>query len=314
MSFKKYKSLKDKINNDLINIYTKGPKTLVDTYQYTLSGSGKRIRPLLVILCSKSLKNDYSKSYNAALAIEILHNFTLIHDDIMDKDTLRHGKKTVHEKWDDSTAILSGDLLLAQSLSLMTKSNYSLDVLNAFNKGLITVCEGQAYDKEFETKENVSEIEYLEMIEKKTSYLLGMCLQISGMICNLSNENIKNLFNYGINIGRGFQIQDDYLEIMSNQNNMQKSLNSDIILGKKTYPILLAKKIDKKYINKILKYDDINFTILKLREFILENNLDKEIKSKIDTFFDDANNCIKSINFLNDELFEFVKLIKNRKK
>ena len=314
MSFKKYKNLSDKINNDLINIYTKGPKTLVETYHYTLSGAGKRIRPLLVIICSKALTNDYSKSFNAALAIEILHNFTLIHDDIMDKDTIRHGKKTVHEKWDNSTAILSGDLLLASSLNLMTTSNYNLDILSAFNKGLIAVCEGQAYDKEFETKDNVSEIEYLEMIEKKTSYLIGMCLEISGMICEVSNENIKNLFNYGINIGRGFQIQDDYLEIMSNQNNMKKSLNSDIMLGKKTYPILLAKQIDEKYINKILNYNDINEATLKLREFIIENKLDQKIKCKIDTFFDNANDSIRSVNFLNDELFEFVKLIKNRKK
>ena len=244
MNNKKYTKLLEKINKDLLSIYTNGPKSLIKTYKYTFLGKGKRIRPLLTILTSKSINEDYKKSYNAALAIEILHNFTLVHDDIMDNDSIRHGKKTMHEKWDISTAILSGDAMLAICLNLLSDSNYDYKIIKSFNKGLLTVCEGQALDKEFESKKDITENEYLNMIEKKTAHLIAMSIEIGALAYDLKKKDVKKLFNFGISIGKAFQIQDDYLEIMSNSKIMKKSLSSDILLGKKniSYDFMQTKK------------------------------------------------------------------------
>tara|TARA_B100001142_G_scaffold303947_1_gene331648 strand:+ start:1572 stop:2516 length:945 start_codon:yes stop_codon:yes gene_type:complete len=314
MNNKNYTKLLKKIDKDLLNIYNKGPKSLIETYKYTFSATGKRIRPLLTILTSKSINGDYKKSYNAALAIEILHNFTLVHDDIMDNDSMRHGKKTLHERWDTSTAILAGDAMLAISLNLLTNSKYNNKILKAFNKGLLTVCEGQALDKEFEKKETVSEKEYLDMIEKKTSHLIAMPIEIGALVYGVNKEDIKKLFKFGICIGKAFQIQDDFLEITSNSKEMKKSLNSDILLDKKTYPILLCKQKNNKFITKLMNNKNPKEIIRQLREFIIENNIDKKINKKIDKLYDIGLNSIKTIKFKNSELLEFVKLIKERKK
>ena len=312
MNNKNYTKLLDKIDKDLLKIYNKGPKSLLETYKYILSGKGKRIRPLLTILTSKSINGDYKKSYNAALAIEILHNFTLVHDDIMDNDSIRHGKKTVHEKWDVSTAILAGDAMLAISLNLLTNAKYDYKIIEAFNKGLLTVCEGQALDKEFEEKKNISEKQYLNMIEKKTSYLIAMSIEIGALAYELNKKDVKKMFNFGISIGKAFQIQDDFLEIMSNTKKMKKSLNSDIILGKKTYPILLCKQKNNAFITELMKIKDVKKIIQELRKFIIENNIDNEIKNKIEKLYKEGISQIKKINLKSNELLDFVNLIKNR--
>ena len=314
MNNKNYSTLLKKIDKDLLKIYNKGPKSLIETYKYTFLGKGKRIRPLLTILTSKSISGDYKKSYNAALAIEILHNFTLVHDDIMDNDSMRHGKTTLHEKWDISTAILAGDAMLAISLNLLTNSKYNDKILKAFNKGLLTVCEGQALDKEFEKKRNVSEKEYLDMIEKKTSYLIAMPIEIGALAYGANKEEVKKLFKFGICIGKAFQIQDDFLEITSNSKKMKKSLNSDILLGKKTYPMLLCKQKNNKFITELMNLKNPKEITKELRKFIIENNIDKKINKKIDKLYDMALNSIKTIKFKNTELLEFIKLIKERKK
>ena len=140
--------LKTKIDDDLLKVYKKGPKTLLEIYEYVFSAKGKRVRHIFTLLTSNSLYGEYKKSYQDALAVEILHNFTLVHDDIMDGDLIRHGKKTVHEKWNTSDAILSGDLILSLSLKTLTGANYKSDIINTFINGLLDVCEGQALDKE----------------------------------------------------------------------------------------------------------------------------------------------------------------------
>ena len=310
---KKIKLLQDKINKDLDTIYNNGPNSLVKTFNYVISGKGKRIRPLLTLLTSKSLFGDYTKSYNAALAVEILHNFTLVHDDIMDNDTLRHGKQTVHEKWDISTAILIGDAMLAKSINILSESNYNENLLKSFNSALMAVCEGQALDKEFETQKNVTQKEYFSMIEKKTSYLIAMPIEIGALAYNYALKDAKKLFNFGLAIGKAFQIQDDFLEIMSNPKIMNKSLDSDMLLGKKTYPIILCNKIDKNFIKEIIKNKNTKEIISKIRKFILENKLDAEIKNTIENLYQEANNCIQTIDFQSNELVNFVNKIKTRK-
>tara|TARA_B100001113_G_scaffold312869_1_gene277573 strand:+ start:1538 stop:2479 length:942 start_codon:yes stop_codon:yes gene_type:complete len=310
----KIKLLQDKINKDLEAIYNNGPNSLVKTFNYVISGKGKRIRPLLTLLTSKSLFGDYNKSYNAALAVEILHNFTLVHDDIMDNDTLRHGKQTVHEKWDISTAILVGDAMLAKSINILSESNYNDNLLKSFNSALMSVCEGQALDKEFETQKNINQEEYFTMIEKKTSYLIAMPIEIGALAYNYALKDAKKLFNFGLSIGKAFQIQDDFLEIMSNPEIMNKSLDSDILLGKKTYPIILCNEVDKNFIKEIIKNKNTKEIISKIRKFILDNKLDAEIKNTIENLYQEANNCIQTIDFQSNELVNFVNKIKTRKK
>ena len=312
---KNIKELQDKINGDLNSIYNSGPQSLVETFNYVISGKGKRIRPLLTILTSKSLFNDFEKSYNAALAIEILHNFTLVHDDIMDDDSLRHGKETVHNKWDNSTALLTGDLMLAKSLKILSDSNYNDKVIKSFNSALVAVCEGQALDKEFESIENISTDDYYKMIEKKTSNLIAMPIEIGALSYEYPDEQCNHLFNYGLNIGKAFQINDDYLEIISTSEIMQKSLDSDLILGKKTFPIILCNEVDKNFVSDLKNNgDDIKDIIIQLRTFIEKHKIDLEIKNSINNFYEYAKSQIENINFINDDLINFVNILKKRNK
>lgn len=308
-------NLQDVINEKLLTLYKNGPSTLIETYKYILTARGKRIRPMLTILTSESIYGNYDKSFIPALCIEILHNFTLVHDDIMDNDSIRHGRQTVHKKWDEAHAILSGDMLLAISLQKLMETNPSNRVLNSFMNGLLAVCEGQALDKEFETSKLVTKEKYLHMIEKKTAHLIAMSLEIGGLTYNCSKKTAKNLFNFGILIGKAFQIQDDLLEIMSSSDNMKKTLESDIILGKKTYPIILCREIDNNKINEILnqKNKDIKNIIKKLREFITINKVDKIIDDYIKDMYTEAYNLFKKIKFKNSKiLIEFTNKIKNR--
>ena len=312
---KNIKELQNKINSDLNNIYNSGPQSLVESFNYVISGKGKRIRPLLTILTSNSLFNDFDKSYNAALAIEILHNFTLVHDDIMDDDSLRHGKETVHNKWDNSTALLTGDLMLAKSLKILSDSNYNDKVIKSFNSALVAVCEGQALDKEFETIGNISTDDYYKMIEKKTSNLIAMPIEIGALAYDYPDDQCNHLFNYGLNIGKAFQINDDYLEIVSTSEIMQKSLDSDLILGKKTFPIILCNEVDKNFVSDLKNNgDDIKDIIINLRTFIEKHKIDLEIKNSINNFYEYAKKQIENINFINDDLINFVNILKKRNK
>jgi len=307
--------LQKKIHTDLKKIYKSGPKSLVETFNYVVSGKGKRIRPLLTLLTSKSLFGDYKKSYNAAIAVEILHNFTLVHDDIMDNDSLRHGKKTVHEKWDISTAILIGDAMLAKSINILSESNYSNNLLKSFNSALLAVCEGQALDKEFETKKDITEKDYFKMIEKKTSHLIAMPIEIGALAYDYPSKDAKKLFDFGLFIGKAFQIQDDFLEIMSSPKIMKKSLDSDILLGKQTYPIILCNKKNTNFVRDLINNKKNTKTIItEIRKFITENKIDIKIKDVIDNLYQEANNCIQTIDFESNELLNFVNLIKHRNK
>ena len=305
-----------KIVNKFLNSKLKGnPKKLYDAAGHLIVNGGKRLRPYMVIRSYQILGGKSSNAMISASAVEMVHNFTLVHDDIMDNDSIRHGRQTVHKKWDEAHAILSGDMLLAISLQKLMETNPSNRVLNSFMNGLLAVCEGQALDKEFETSKLVTKEKYLCMIEKKTAHLIAMSLEIGGLTYNCSEKTAKNLFNFGILIGKAFQIQDDLLEIMSSSDNMKKTLESDIILGKKTYPIILCREIDNNKINEILnqKNKDIKNIIKKLREFITINKVDKIIDNYIDDMYTEAYNLFKKIKFKDSKiLVEFTNKIKNR--
>ncbi len=218
------------------------PSSLYGPASYILDLSGKRLRPFLVLLAAKAAGAKYKEAYNAALAVEMLHSFTLVHDDIMDNADLRRGELTLHKKYDLSTAILSGDVLLAIAYEYLLKDakKNAKEVIAEFTRGLIEVCEGQGLDKEFETRKKVSLQEYLLMITKKTAVLVETCCAIGALLAGADKKTVTGLRNFGLNIGIAFQIQDDLLDITGNEKEFGKKIGGDLIEGKKTFLLLTA--------------------------------------------------------------------------
>jgi geranylgeranyl diphosphate synthase type II len=231
------------------------PRTLYNPAKYVLVAGGKRIRPVLVLLACEAVGGDASDALHAGTSIEILHNFTLVHDDIMDHAEFRRGRPTVHKKWDESTAILVGDALLALAYRalLRTKSPRIQEIIKVFTEGVVTVCEGQAYDKEFETRHRVHVNEYLLMIEKKTGKLVSVAMQLGALIGNATSIELEALRRYGEYVGRAFQLQDDLLDIVANEKEFGKSIGSDLVEGKKTFLLLEALRRAKGDQKKVLQ-------------------------------------------------------------
>ena len=222
--------------------YPNSPKQLYQPIEYVLALGGKRMRPILVLMAHQLFNDDLTKAISPALAIEVFHNFTLLHDDIMDKAPLRRGKQTVHEKWNSNVAILSGDVMMIQTYQLMLKvdSDILKDVLDVFSKAATEVCEGQQWDMDFETQSDVSISDYLKMIESKTAVLLAAALQIGGITAGVSLKEQNNLHEFGRNMGIAFQLKDDLLDAFGNPDAFGKQVGGDIMANKKTYLYLKA--------------------------------------------------------------------------
>ncbi len=235
----------DEINKEIENYdFGSSPEELYEPLHYIMRLGGKRIRPLLVLLAYRIFKNDWKNIVLPSLSVEAFHNFSLIHDDIMDEAPLRRGKSTVHEKWNQNIAILSGDVMLVKAYDLLLQSsNFDANMVQEFNHTARLVCEGQQYDMNFETKDNVTEGEYLEMIKLKTAVLLGFSLQFGAILAGASEDNQKYLYNFGTSIGIGFQLKDDLLDVYGEQRKVGKQVGGDIIANKKTY--LLIKALEK---------------------------------------------------------------------
>ena len=234
-------TLKEIINQKLAaNLLRREPTSLYSPIRYLLAGGGKRLRPMLVIISAEAVGGSRSVALDAAIAVELLHNFTLAHDDIMDQDDTRRGRPTVHAKWDESTAILAGDSMvaLAYYTLLQTNTPYIKKLAQVFTKGIIEVCEGQALDKDFETSASVTIDEYLTMIHKKTARLFATSCEMGAIIGQSSEEQQTALGEFGLFLGRAFQIQDDLLDILSPEEISGKPFGSDIVQGKKTYLVL----------------------------------------------------------------------------
>ena len=218
------------------------PKNLYEPIQYILNLGGKRLRPVLTLMTTDCFDGEIKSALDAALAVEVFHNFSLIHDDIMDAAPLRRGHQTVHEKWDLNTGILSGDAMLIMAYQLF--ENYPPDVFQKlaklFSKTALEVCEGQQYDIDFETRNTVSISEYLQMIEYKTAVLVGAAMKMGAIIANASTEDQERCYEFGKNLGIAFQIQDDYLDAFGNPETFGKQVGGDIIENKKTYLYLKA--------------------------------------------------------------------------
>jgi len=222
--------------------YGQSPVELYEPIRYLMSLGGKRLRPLMTLMSTALFTDEWQKAIKPATAVEVFHNFTLMHDDIMDKAPLRRGKPTVHAKWNDNTAILSGDVMLVQAYELMlfVEDTHLKKALRRFNRTAAEVCEGQQFDMNFETRENVTEEEYIEMIRLKTSVLLGFALELGGIIGGASDKTCQTLYDLGINIGLGFQLKDDLLDVYGDPVKFGKQVGGDIISNKKTYMLIEA--------------------------------------------------------------------------
>jgi geranylgeranyl diphosphate synthase, type II len=216
--------------------YGNNPKELYEPIHYMMELGGKRLRPILTLMSCNIFQTEIDKALHAAHAIEVFHNFTLIHDDIMDNAPLRRGKETVYKKWNMPIAILSGDLMMIKATQLLCKTEYNNLplLLEIFNQTAIEVCEGQQIDMNFETQPNVSHTEYIEMIKLKTAVLLGCSLQIGALIGGASEADAKHLYEFGKNIGIAFQIQDDILDSFGEGDAVGKKIGGDIAANKKT--------------------------------------------------------------------------------
>ena len=221
------------------------PKNLYEPIDYILKLGGKRIRPVLTLMAADIFSSNFKKALPAALAVEVFHNFTLIHDDIMDAAPLRRGKATVHEKWDTNTGILSGDAMLI--LAYQYFENYEPVVFQKlaklFSKTALEVCDGQQLDVDFETRNDVTIPEYINMIRLKTSVLVAAALKMGAIVAEANNENANLIYDFGLNLGLAFQLQDDYLDTFGDPETFGKQVGGDIIENKKTYLYLKALEV-----------------------------------------------------------------------
>ena len=285
----------DKLN-DFKNIFLEefskiqkfeGPSYLYDPIKYFIKSPGKRLRPVIVLFLGELFKNNKKDSINGALGVELLHNFTLVHDDIMDEDDLRHNVVTIHKKWDNAHAVLSGDGLGALGPIFIGKiKKNTLKILIRYNEVILEICEGQAYDMEFEKKDFVSVNDYLLMSAKKTGSLFELCFEIASLISDKYEKYLKNLKDLGRNLGIIFQIQDDILELTTNNDVLGKSTFSDIERNKKTILTCLAMEKNLNDWNKLIE------TINK------KNNIEK--KELMNDFFDKKNLREESNNLLTE--------------
>lgn len=221
------------------------PKTLYEPIRYILSLGGKRLRPVLTLMSCSYFGGDHKRALDAALAVELFHNFSLIHDDIMDEAPLRRGQDTVHKKWDVNTGILSGDamLILAYQYFEAYEPKMFRELAALFSKTAIEVCEGQQYDMDFENRDDVSIPEYLKMIEYKTAVLVGAALKMGAIVAEVSTASKNNIYEFGRKLGIAFQLQDDYLDAFGDPESFGKQVGGDILSNKKTFLYLKALEI-----------------------------------------------------------------------
>lgn len=268
------------IEAEINNIsYLKDPENLYSPIEYTMELGGKRIRPILLLISYQLFNDNFERAFSPAKAIELFHNFTLLHDDIMDKAPLRRGKITVHKKWNNNIAILSGDVMMIHAYQLLAQveSKYLKSILNIFNKAAIEVCEGQQWDMDFESKDDVPLIDYMQMIEFKTAVLLAASLKIGAVLADAKKKDQNHLYEFGLNMGIAFQLKDDLLDVFGTSKLFGKKIGGDIIANKKTFLYLKA-----------LQISDLS-TKLKLKKLYTSENENDTKVEKVKKIFVDLN-------------------------
>ena len=280
------------------------PKNLYEPIDYILKLGGKRMRPILTLMAADIFAGDYKNAMPAALAIEVFHNFTLVHDDIMDDAPLRRGKETVHEKWDISTGILSGDAMLI--LAYQYFENYEPVVFQKlaklFSKTALEVCDGQQLDVDFETRKDVTIDEYINMIRLKTSVLVAAALKMGAIVAEADEENANLIYDFGLNLGLAFQLQDDYLDTFGDPETFGKQVGGDIIENKKTFLYLKTLEVaDKETVKKIKyfyrrKLKDNNIKITEVTRIFKINDIPFLIKEEIEVYTQKAFATLAKMN------------------
>jgi len=301
------------------NPFTGNPQNLYDPLNYIIGLGGKRIRPVLALMGCKLFSDNYEKAIPCAMAVEVFHNFSLIHDDILDKAPIRRRQATVHEKWDTDIAILSGDLMLVKAYEMLAKSdqNYFLELFAIFNKTAAEVCEGQQMDMNFETETTVKESDYLEMIRLKTSVLLGCSLQLGAIIGNATKEEAIKLYNFGVNMGLGFQLMDDYLDAFGTPELVGKQPGGDILANKKTIMVIKAMQSEKESLESLFNDKEINesLKIEKVKLLFIKTGSDNYLKELAEKFFDLASQNLEDISVdksKKSQLYELLVYLRNR--
>lgn len=317
---KSYSELLKKIEQEIQkNPFNGSPQNLYDPLNYILGLGGKRIRPVLALMGCELYSGDIEKAIPAALTIELFHNFSLIHDDIMDKAPVRRGKPTVHEKWDTNIAILSGDLMLVKAYEMLLKSEQKHwpELFSVFNKTAAEVCDGQQMDMNFETQSNVTEKEYLEMIRLKTSVLLGCSLQMGAIVANASKEEALKIYNLGVNMGIGFQLMDDYLDAFGTPELVGKQPGGDILANKKTIMVIKAMQSEKEKIQELFNNKKCNDTdkIEGVKSLFIKTGADVYLKSLSEKYFGLASQNLKDLKVdepKKEDLNELLVYLQNR--
>ncbi|RKE98937.1 polyprenyl synthetase family protein [Ichthyenterobacterium magnum] len=281
----------------------KEPRNLYEPIEYILRLGGKRLRPVLTLMTAEIFEGNYNKALNAALAVEVFHNFSLVHDDIMDDAPLRRGKETVHEKWDLNTGILSGDTMLIMAYQLF--ETYEPKIFQAlaklFSKTALEVCEGQQYDVDFETRDDVTIAEYLKMIEYKTAVLVGAAMQMGAIVAEASQECQTAIYEFGKNLGIAFQLQDDYLDAFGDPKTFGKQVGGDIIENKKTYLYLKALEFSNEDDQQQLQHlfsvspTDTSDKIETVKQFFVSTGSAEATKKAIETYTNKAFSLLEDL-------------------
>lgn len=280
------------------------PHSLYDPINYILQLGGKRLRPVLTLMTADIFNGDYRNALNAALGIEVFHNFSLVHDDIMDDAPLRRGQKTVHEKWNINTGILAGDAMLIMAYQLF--ESYEPETFKSlttlFSKTALEVCEGQQYDVDFETRNDVSIPEYLKMIEYKTAVLVAAAMKMGAIVANASETDQHNIYEFGKNLGIAFQLQDDYLDAFGDPKTFGKQVGGDIIENKKTYLYLkaleFANPTEKEYLLKLFNEKPVDplFKIEQVKTLFLTTKSAEATQKEIENYTNKAYSVLDTLH------------------
>lgn len=306
-----FNDILQKIEQEIAQLqFTYPPKSLYEPIEYILALGGKRIRPALTLMACNLYKEEIEAAIKPALGLEVFHNFTLLHDDLMDEADKRRNKPTVHKVWNANTAILSGDAMLIAAYQLIgdTQPDSLKEILNLFTITALEICGGQQYDMEFESRSDVTEEEYIEMIRLKTAVLLACALKMGAIVAHAPQADAEALYQFGINIGLAFQLQDDLLDVYGDPATFGKNIGGDILCNKKTFMLInafrLASEQQKAILNQWINQETFNPAekIAAITSIYNELHLKELSEKKIQTYYDQAMDYLASLSIPKERL------------
>lgn len=320
------KEITELVNEGINSLpYDRKPQSLYEPIKYTMSQGGKRIRPVLTLLSYYMFRDDIRQALPCAMGLEMYHNYTLLHDDLMDNADMRRGNMTVHKKWDANTAILSGDSMLVLSYQLMSQCPQEMlqQVIDTFTITALEIGEGQQYDMDFEKRTDVTEEEYIEMIRLKTSVLLACAAKIGAILAGASSEEQNHAYRFGEQLGLAFQLQDDFLDVYGDEKVFGKKIGGDITSNKKTYMLIKALEraegIDKQQLEYWIEAQEFDRSekVNAVTEIYTRLGIDTLAKERIDKYFTSALNHLDAISAPAErkaELLSFVQQMMRRER